>query len=410
VLNFSDLVTEVKRRATRDQSGTTFDDGIKTAINSSLFRISRESPWRPMRRKTSFNTITSYTTGSGFVTVTSNSNLVTVSGATLVTDAVNVDRYIKFSGSSKYYIIKTISGETTLSINESFRGVTSTSNTYEIMPQGTYNLPMQSGHRMFMWHEEYGYPFKLRYITDQDFFGRGMFNIIKYPSTAYKMWGEDMVITQLKSDSNLSVSSSSSGDTGKSITIFGTVNGYPDYEVINTNASNGTTAVTGANIFTSIERISKASSTTGRITVTANSGNTTVAVIPTGDTVAGVLYKKIQLYPLPNRAFPIFVQYYKDPFRLVNDGDVHELGQEFDEAIILWATAKVKAEADQAEADRFMLLALDELRSLKKTNVDKIDWFPNLRKPTASYRDKMVGGLFYGQVGGTGQYGESSYR
>ena len=29
------------------------------------------------------------------------------------------------------------------------------------------------------------------------------------------------------------------------------------------------------------------------------------------------------------------VKYYKDAYRLVNTGDVHDLGQDFDEAIIL---------------------------------------------------------------------------
>lgn len=411
MLNFSDLKTEVKRRATRDQSGTTFDDAIAYAINSSIFRISREAPWRVMRRKAYFDTVTSYTTGSGGCIVVSNSNIVTVTSSTLLTDAVSIDRYVKMSGSSKYHIIENIVSNTIFTLQENFTGTSSSSNTYEILPQGEYNLPIQAGHRMFLWHEDYGYPFKLTYIPDQDFFSRGLQPYTKNTPTHYRMWGENMVINQLKSASNLAVYSSVSGDTSKSITVFGIVNGYPDSEVITTNGTNGTTVVSSTNVFTSVERIAKSSTTSGRITVQGDSvttTNTTIAVLPTGDTTAGILYKKIQLYPLPTRVFPVNVQYYKDPYRLVNDGDVHELGQEFDELIILLATAKVKAESDQAEGDRFMLLFQDELKSLKRTNVDKIDWFPILKRPRGMNRGDLTRGIFYKQVGS--DFGPSSYR
>ena len=66
---FKDLQDEVKRRATRDQSGTTFDVAIKNIINTSLFRIGREALWRSLRRKGIVTTVTSYTTGSGAVSV-----------------------------------------------------------------------------------------------------------------------------------------------------------------------------------------------------------------------------------------------------------------------------------------------------------------------------------------------------
>ena len=409
MLVFSNLITEIKRRATRDQSGTTFDEAIRYAINSSLFRVSREAPWRVMRRRSTFDTVASYTTGSGGCIVVSNSNVVTVTSATLLTDTIEIGRYAKMSGSSKYYVVETINSNTIFTLSQLFTGVSASTNTYEILPQGEYNLPIQAGHRMFLWHEDYGYPFKLTYITDQDFFSRGLHIYEKNTPTHYRMWGEDMVRNQIKSASNLSVVSSATGDTSKQITVFGTISGYPDSETITLNSSNATTVVSSTNVFTSVERVTKAATTTGRITVRADSAsttNTTIAVIPAGDTTAGILYKKIYLYPLPTRVFPINVQFYKDPFRLVNDGDVHELGQEFDEAIILLATMKVKAESDQAEADRFALLFMDELKSLKKTNVDKMDFFPHLERPRGAQR--RFGGLSYNQVGS--EYGPSSYR
>ena len=411
MLVFSDLITEVKRRATRDQSGTTFDEAIKYAINSSLFRISREAPWRVMRRRSTFDTVASYTTGSGGCIVVSNSNVVTVTSSTLLTDTVEVGRYAKMSGSSKYYVVETINSNTIFTLNQLFTGVSSSTNTYEILPQGEYNLPIQAGHRMFMWHEDYGYPFKLTYITDHDFFSRGLHIYEKNTPTYYRMWGEDMVRNQVKSATNLAVNSSVSGDTSKQITVFGTISGYPDSEIITLNSSNATTIVSSTNVFTSVERVTKSATTTGRVTVYGDSAvttNTTIAVIPAGDTTSGILYKKIYLYPLPTRVFPVNVQYYKDPFRLVNDGDVHELGQEFDEVIILLSTMKIKAESDQAEADRFAIIFMDELKSLKKTNVDKIDFFPHLERPSGMKKGIGLRGISYNQVGSN--YGPSSYR
>lgn len=405
-MTFSGLQTEVKRRATRDQSGTTFDTAIKNVINFALFRISREAPWRTMRRKQSFDTVTSYTTGSGNASATSNNTLATITGATLLTDGVAIERKVKFSGDGTYYYIKSINGETTITLDRVWQATTKTSMTYEVLPQEAYNLPVQAGHRMFMWHEGYGYPFKLNYITDQDFFEHGAYLTQKAIPTHYRMWGEDWVRAQVSTASAITVSSSSSSDTSKDITIFGNVSGYPDYEVITTN---GTTAVTGSKVFDNVERVVKGATTVGRITVTANSANRTVAVIPVGDIVEGIQYKKIQLYPLPNKVFPIYVQFYKDPYRLVNDGDVHELGYQFDEAIILLATSKLKAEQNlNTEADRFYLLWQDEMRTLRRTNMDKIDWFPTLRRPGQSQTDSLVSpGLLYKQAGSN--FGPASY-
>jgi len=219
-----------------------------------------------------------------------------------------------------------------------------------------------------------------------------------------------MVISQLKEASVLSVSSSATGDTNIVITVFGQVAGFPDFETITTNGSNGTTAVAGSKSFQTVERVSKSATSTGRITVTGNTGNTTVATMPVGDTTAGVVYKKIQLYPLPDSVFEMQIQYYKDPYRLVNDNDVHELGQEFDEAIILLATSKIKGESEiKFGTETFYSMWQDEMKSLKKTNVDKIDWFPTLRRARGSRGGGRVHPyLSYSQAGA--YYGYKTYR
>lgn len=402
---FSDLIQEVKRRATRDQGGAQFDVGIQNTINSSLFRLCRERPWRVLRRKTTFSTITSYTTGSPNAILTNNSATVTVTGATFLTDNVAIGRKVKFSGSGTFYYITQFPSETTMTLDQPFIGTSSSNNIYEILPQEEYNLPPEVSHRMFMWHEMYGYPFKLQYITDQDFYSHSAYLSIKYIPTHYRMWGEDMIMKQLTYPSAVTVSSSSSTDVSVPITVFGYVANFPDWEVINTN---GTNAVSGSKVFQSVERISKGASTIGRITATGNSGRDTLAVMPTGDTTAGILYKKVQLYALPLYAQPIHVQYYKDPYRLVNPNDVHELGQEFDEALILLAVSKLKAEQNmEQEADRFFNLYKDECKTLTTHNCDKIDFFPSLKRPKNTAQDMLVSSnLLFRQAGAF--YGPSS--
>jgi hypothetical protein len=184
--------------------------------------------------------------------------------------------------------------------------------------------------------------------------------------------------------------------------VFGTVAGYPDFEIITTNASDGTTTSAGSKSFTEIERVVCSSSRVGRITATANSGNTTVSVIPVGDTATSISYAKVQLWPLPQNVFPMNVQYYKTPYALVNSGDVHELGDKFNEAIILLAVTRIKYEQGQTDdGDKMRDEYKREIRKLKKRNTDKIDWIPKLKRPSESGRiDPLVhSSLAYSQVG-----------
>jgi hypothetical protein len=399
-LTYKDIQDEVKRRSTRDSGGTTFDTGIKTVVNSALFRLAREAKWRSLRREETFETVTSYTTGSGGGTFTNASKSITMVGATFLTDGIQPGRYISLQGDSDNFVIDTITGETTLTLTKAYGGTTiSGTGTYEILPQEKYNLPVQASHRCFLWHEEYGYPLPVRFATDQSFISSGAQSTDTNIPTVYRMWGEDMVKEQVKEASVITISSSSTSDTSIDVTVFGTVGGYPDFEIITTNASDGTTGVAGLKSFTKIERVVKNASSDGRITATANSTNTTVAVMPVGDTTSGIQYKKVKLWPLPNTVFPINVFWYKDPYRLVNDGDVHELGQDFDEAIINLATAITNYESDKQEGDRFMAMYMSEMKSLRKTNVDKIDWYVRLGRPLSHGNLGPHRSLGYNQVG-----------
>lgn len=407
--SFSDLKSEVKRRATMNQGGPQFDVGIANVINTSMWRVAREAKWRSLRRTTTFSTIAPYSTGSGAAIVTHNSINVTITGATFLTDDVRIGRYITFSGSGKFFKIATITGNTTLTLNELFDGTSSSTNTYSILGQEEYVLPIQIGHSAFFWHRGYGYPLQMKYMPTQTFYNAGIIDTLQNIPVSYRMWGMDSALEQVKAPSVITISSSSSSDISISVTVFGTVSGYPDYEIIKTNGVDGTTTVNGLKTFSYIERIVKNATTVGRITCTSNSANITVGVLPIGNTTTGPYYTKVQVYPLPNIVFPINCFYYKLPYQLVNDGDVPEIGEEFSEAIILLATAKMNAEQNKKEDADFFKLYQDEINSLKRTNVDKIDFFPKLKPPMQDGWDSFTGGLRYAQIGGNGQYGPSGW-
>ena len=407
--SFLDLKNEVKRRATKNQGGTQFDTGIANTINTSMWRVSREARWRSLRRTITFDTVTTYTKGTGAASVTNGSKNVTVTGATFLTDDIRIGRFIKFTGSAKFFKILTITGETTLTIDQVFDGTTTTTGSYSILPQEEYVLPIQIGHSAFFWHRQYGRPYQMIYNPAQEFYSSGALDIMTNIPVNYRMWGMDSTLEQVKQPSVITISSSSSSDTSISVTIFGIVSGYPDFEIITTNASNGTTAVSGSKSFSFVERITKNSTTIGRITCTANSANVTVGVLPVGNTTTGPNYAKIQLYPLPNAIFPINCFYYKLPYQLVNDGDISELGEEFSEAIILLATAKMKAEQNQSEDADYFKFYMDEIESLKKTNVDKIDWMPNLKRPNGQQSNLYTGIFSPIQTGSGGMFGWGSY-
>ena len=406
MLTFSDLVTAVKSRSIRNQSGTEFDTEIKTTINNSLFRIAREANWTVLRRIGTFATEAEYTTGTGAVEVTNASKNVTVTGATFITNGIQVGRRIDLGGSSLRYNIATITGETTLTTDIAYDGTTDTTESYRIYGRDEYTLMPQVGKVAFLWHEFLGYPCVLNYHPAYDFLGWGTQLTNEGTPTDYWVWTEDMILRQPNSASVVTVVSSSASDTTQQVTVFGTVSSYPDQETLSLN---GTSSVAGSKSFSSIERIVKDASTVGRITATTNSANVTVAVLPVGDTTAGISYKKVRLWPTPDNVFPMNVWFYKMPWRMVNDDDVHELGQEFDEAIIDLSVAKIRYQNNQKEGDRFLAIATDEIKSLRRTNADKLDFLSTMKRPEESVR--YGGGIHplvsFQQLGG--QYGSVSF-
>jgi hypothetical protein len=406
---FSELQDEVKRRATRDQGGTQFDTAIKNAINTSLFRLGRECPWLQMRRKHTFATVGTYTIGT--LVAVNGSNVFNGSAFPYTAFLTNmtVGRRIKIGSSTQRYVVTEINGDMQFKTNLNYDGVSASGLSYMLYGQEEYNMPEQLGRVGGIWHEKLGFPYLMEYTTDLDFYSASSPIENQYIPIYYRMWGENWVIQQPFSPSVVTVVSSSVTDgTSVTITVTGDVAGYPDTETITTN---GTTSVSGSKVFQNIERVSKNATSVGRITVSTNSTNCTVAVLPTGLTTSGMQYRKIQVWPLPSDVFNINVQYYKEPYRLVNDGDIHELGMEFDEAILLLACSKIKYAENQKEAQNFFSLYKDELAVLRRYNMDRnLDWRPILKRPSQrrGRRGFLNKNIVWDQLGGN--YGPQQYR
>lgn len=414
---FTDLQSEVLRRGVRDESGTQFNVAAANLVNTAMWTVARTARWKQLRRETTFSTVPPYADTTALANVTKNSTAVTLPSATLLTNDIQPGQYITLSGSATYYRITQINSQTTLTLDQAYSGPTANGVTYGILPLEYYTLPIQVGHSAFMWHRAYGYPLMLTYVPSQDFYMSGVLDVLTNVPLGYRMWGCDASIEQPKQPGILTYVSTSASDTSSvQITVAGNQtitnsnNGktylMPVFETINLN---GTTPVPGTANFTTVDIVTKNTNTVGTIKITADSGYTNVGLLPMGNTSTGPLYTRVQLYPLPYAAFPIRVEYYKLPFKMVNAGDVHELGEEFDEAIILLATAKIKAEQGFGQDSvNFMNMYKDEITTLKRTNVDKIDWYPRLMAPKGNYWNAWTGGLRYAQIGGQGQFGPQS--
>ncbi|WP_238837393.1 hypothetical protein, partial [Xylella fastidiosa] len=82
-------------------------------------------------------------------------------------------RFISIEGSNTTFKIATITGETTLTLNQVWDGSTTTTADYSILPQEEYTLPIQVGHSAFFYHRQYAAPFVLNYKPAQEYFQMG---------------------------------------------------------------------------------------------------------------------------------------------------------------------------------------------------------------------------------------------
>jgi len=198
---------------------------------------------------------------------------------------------------------------------------------------GEYVLPFDFGTLGFFWHRILGYNYKLIKIPECAFVKGAFIGTTEGTPYWYRMFNTKNVLAQPSSPSKLTVVSSSDNDNTSSDIVFikGIVEGYPDYEQVQLQ---GTTPVTTSKTFSSVLEIVKAQDTDGRITVTA--GDDIIGVLPAGFGSQALRRKWVKFYYIPDTTGEtIYVYYYKRFLKMVNDYDVHPLGDDFDEAIIL---------------------------------------------------------------------------
>ena len=181
-------------------------------------------------------------------------------------------------------------------------------------------------------------PIKLTKITDERFYRDLPNPTASGNPTIYREWEVDGVATRLAVADTINIVSSSTLDTSSfTVTVLGYVSGRLTSEVLTLN---GTTTVEGTTTFDARELfISKSGKTTGNLTVTEDSGATTLVVLAPED--ISPRFKVVTLYPTPSAAITIYVEYYKYMRELANDSDTPEFHPIYHHIVRLGTLAKV---------------------------------------------------------------------
>lgn len=142
------------------------------------------------------------------------------------------------------------------------------------------------------------------------------------------------VENQPSSASVLVVVSSSASDTTQTVLIRGIVSGQEDYEIVTLN---GTTQVFTSKQFSSVRSITKNAVTSGRVTITADSGATSVLTL--GPLEKTTKLKKIRFYPEPSSSLTATIKHFKEPYIPTLAMDDSEIPSRWDYVVEQWAFA-----------------------------------------------------------------------
>ena len=219
-------------------------------------------------------------------------------------------------------------------------------------------------------------PTKLTQLSDENFYRK-----VPYPTATgdpkyYRIWENEGVSTRLAVADTIDVVSSSASDAGtttKTVTIWGKdANGA---KVSQTYQLNGTSTVSGTITFAAGPIfVSKQSATTGDVTVTENSGATTLVVI--GREERAPRFKVISLYPIPSSSSTMYVEYYTRIRELTNDSDVPEFDAKWHWVVRLGTLSKVyqylNKEADFTANQGMYSAGVRSMISADRTQLDLI--------------------------------------
>ena len=225
-------------------------------------------------------------------------------------------------------------------------------------------------------------PIKLTQISDDRFF-----NDLPNPTqtglpTIYRLWEIDGLSTRLSSADTVNIVSSSALDGSSfTVSVIGYVSGRLVSEVFTLN---GTSSVSGSTTFDAREIfVSKSGKTTGNITVSKNTGSTTLLVLAPED--ISPRFKIATLYPIPSSAITIYVEYYKYIREMVNDSDTPEFHSQWHYVVRLGALAKVYQHLGKtADSESMMASYASAVRSMVAADLVEPDYIDYLQRRNAT--------------------------
>lgn len=230
-------------------------------------------------------------------------------------------------------------------------------------------------------------PIKLAHLRDEDFY-----EMIPNPTAGgnpryYRLWETEGVSVRLAADDTIDVVSNNSGDSGSS-ELSVSVSGYDTNGIWRTETYqlNGTSVVTGSITFDSGREIivSKQKDTTGSITVTENSGGTTLVVL--GPDERAPKFPILYLYPIPSSAITMYMEYYTYIPELNNDSDVPMVPPKYYSVVRLGTLAKVYEYLNKEVAAGTMLAKYSAaVRSMVASDQAQPDLIDHL-KPIDDFR------------------------
>lgn len=232
-------------------------------------------------------------------------------------------------------------------------------------------------------------PSKIYQIADEQFF-----KLVPNPTDTgnplfYRLWEVEGVATRLAVADTIDVVSSSTSDAGSAelaLSVWGYVGGIFQNE---TYTLNGTTTVSGSKTFQAREiYVSKQKDTTGTITVTENSGGTTLVTL--GPSERNPRFRVISLYPIPSSALTIYLEYYTRMNHLTADSDTPPFDRKWHYVVVLGTLSKVyqylNKENDFATTFTVYKNAVWSMVSADSVNYDLVEYLepsqqniPNIR-------------------------------
>ena len=113
---------------------TVINDTTGVCENVVVWDSTAQPSWTPPAGTSAAEQKAIYDKGTGAVSVTNGSANVTITGATLQTDGVEVGRRIQIGDSGTQFVIASITGQTTLTLDQNFDGTTASDAAYSISP------------------------------------------------------------------------------------------------------------------------------------------------------------------------------------------------------------------------------------------------------------------------------------